>query len=89
MTMTPTVLAQALIVPPPSVTTPVLTLLGYFLFFVGVLLAATGITAGVAFGAAFRRGGELTVGHVRIGLVAFAAILTGTAAAWGGWLLVT
>ena len=87
--MTPTLLAEALIVPPPSVTTPVLTLLGYFLFFVGVILTATTIGAGVAFGAAFRRGGELTIGHVRLVLVAFAAILTGTAAAWGGWLLVT
>ncbi|WP_433574123.1 hypothetical protein [Nocardia brasiliensis] len=79
---------HAMVVPPSTVTEPIQTLLGYFLWLVTAVLVGAGIWAGVEFAAAFRTGEPLDRAGQRYLLVAVCAIVTASASAWAGVLLI-
>ncbi|MFH5227542.1 hypothetical protein [Antrihabitans spumae] len=87
--MTTAVLAAGgMVTPPDDVTQPVLHIVGIFLWFVAALLVAAAMYGGYEFAESFREAQSLTQAKGRMLVVATAAILTGSAAAVGGWLLI-
>ncbi|MGN2642256.1 hypothetical protein ACTD5D_40035 [Nocardia takedensis] len=81
------VLAQGMVMPPGKVTYPFLTLLGYFLWFVALILVVAAMWAAVEFAAAFLQGQGIDRASTRLLVVMGCAILASTASAWGALLL--
>lgn len=77
-----------IIMPPDSVTGPILHLLGVLLWFVAAALIYGGYLAGVEIAASRRHGAGTGPGEIRLLCIVIGAIATSSAAAYGGWLLI-
>lgn len=80
-------LAQNVQMPPATVTGPVTTLLGEFLWLVFAALIPAAGWAGVAFARAFAEAGGIDRASAQLLVVMACTILAATGAGWGAFLL--